>query len=88
LGNRKDSLLSAIPYGCAKAYAYHITVNYRESYGLFACNGILFNHETERRGQTFASRKITRGRNPLALQQKLHPVNFDARRDWSYAKIM
>ena len=76
------------PYGCAKAYAYHITVNYRESYGLFACNGILFNHESERRGETFVSRKITRAatRIKLGLQDKLYLGNLDARRDWGYAK--
>jgi len=75
------------PYGCAKAYAYHITVNYRESYGIFACNGILFNHESERRGETFVSRKITRAatRIKLGLQQKLYLGNLDARRDWGYA---
>lgn len=76
------------PYGCAKAYAYHITVNYRESYGLFACNGILFNHESERRGETFVSRKITRAatRISLGLQEKLYLGNLDAMRDWGYAK--
>jgi len=76
------------PYGCAKAYAYHITVNYRESYGLFACNGILFNHESERRGETFVSRKITRaaGRIKVGLQDKLYLGNLDARRDWGYAR--
>src|SRR5262249_38917453 len=76
------------PYACAKAYAYHITVNYRESYGLFACNGILFNHESERRGETFVSRKITRAatRIKLGLQEKLYLGNLDARRDWGYAK--
>jgi GDPmannose 4,6-dehydratase len=76
------------PYGCAKAYAYHITVNYRESYGLFACNGILFNHESERRGETFVSRKITRAvtRIKLGLQDKLFLGNLDARRDWGYAR--
>jgi GDPmannose 4,6-dehydratase len=76
------------PYGCAKAYAYHITVNYRESYGLFACNGILFNHESERRGETFVSRKITRAatRIKLGLQDKLYLGNLDAQRDWGYAK--
>jgi GDPmannose 4,6-dehydratase len=76
------------PYGCAKAYAYHITVNYRESYGLFACNGILFNHESERRGETFVSRKITRAatRIKLGLQDKLYLGNLDARRDWGYAR--
>src|SRR5947209_9359681 len=76
------------PYGCAKAYAYHITVNYRESYNLFACNGILFNHESPRRGETFVSRKITRAatRIKLVLQEKLYLGNLDARRDWGYAK--
>lgn len=76
------------PYACAKAYAYHITVNYRESYGLFACNGILFNHESERRGETFVSRKITRAatRIKLGLQKRLYLGNLDARRDWGYAK--
>jgi GDPmannose 4,6-dehydratase len=76
------------PYGCAKAYAYHITVNYRESYGLFACNGILFNHESERRGETFVSRKITRAatRIKYGLQEKLYLGNLEARRDWGYAK--
>jgi len=75
------------PYGCAKAYAYHITVNYRESYGMFACNGILFNHESERRGETLVSRKITRAatRIKLGLQDKLYLGNLDARRDWGYA---
>jgi GDPmannose 4,6-dehydratase len=76
------------PYGCAKAYAYWITVNYRESYGLFACNGILFNHESERRGETFVSRKITRAatRIKLGLQDKLYLGNLEARRDWGYAR--
>ncbi len=76
------------PYACAKAYAYHITVNYRESYGLFAGNGILFNHESERRGETFVSRKITRAatRIKLGLQEKLYLGNLDAKRDWGYAK--
>ncbi|HEX8709492.1 MAG TPA: GDP-mannose 4,6-dehydratase [Pyrinomonadaceae bacterium] len=76
------------PYGCAKAYAYHITVNYRESYNLFACNGLLFNHESERRGETFVTRKITRAatRIKLGLQEKLYLGNLEARRDWGYAK--
>jgi len=76
------------PYACAKAYAYHITVNYRESYGMFASNGILFNHESERRGETFVSRKITRAatRIKLGLQKKLYMGNLDARRDWGYAR--
>ena len=76
------------PYACAKAYAYWITVNYRESYNMFACNGILFNHESERRGETFVSRKITRAatRIKLGLQQKLYMGNIDARRDWGHAR--
>lgn len=76
------------PYGCAKVYAYHITVNYREAYKLFACNGILFNHESERRGETFVSRKITRAatRIKVGLQDKLYLGNLDAKRDWGYAR--
>ncbi len=76
------------PYACAKAYAYYITLNYRESYGMFACNGILFNHESERRGETFVSRKVTRAatRIKLGLQDKLYMGNLDARRDWGYAR--
>src|SRR5512143_4172034 len=75
------------PYGCAKAYAYWITVNYRESYGLFACNGILFNHESERRGETFVTRKITRavGRIKHGMQRELFLGNLDAKRDWGHA---
>lgn len=85
--NESTSFYPRSPYGCAKAYAYHITVNYREAYGLFACNGILFNHESERRGETFVSRKITRAatRIKLGLQDKLYLGNLDARRDWGYA---
>lgn len=76
------------PYGCAKAYAYYITINYREAYNLFACNGILFNHESERRGETFVSRKITRAatRIKVGLQQKLFLGNLEARRDWGHAR--
>lgn len=76
------------PYACAKVYAYHQTVNYREAYGLFACNGILFNHESPRRGETFVTRKITRavGRIKEGLQDKLYLGNLDAKRDWGYAK--
>jgi GDPmannose 4,6-dehydratase len=76
------------PYGAAKVYAYWATVNYRESYGLFACNGILFNHESPRRGETFVTRKITRAaaRIKAGLQDKLYLGNLDARRDWGYAK--
>jgi len=75
------------PYACAKAYAYHITVNYRESYGMFACNGILFNHESPRRGETFVTRKITRAasRIKLGLQSRLYLGNLDAQRDWGFA---
>jgi len=75
------------PYAVAKAYAYWITVNYRESYGLFACNGILFNHESERRGETFVTRKVTRAAAmiKLGLQDKLYLGNLDAKRDWGYA---
>jgi GDPmannose 4,6-dehydratase len=76
------------PYGCAKVYAYWITVNYRESYGLFACNGILFNHESPRRGETFVTRKITRAAAHIAagLQEKLYLGNLEAKRDWGYAR--
>jgi len=76
------------PYGAAKLYAYWITVNYRESYGLFACNGILFNHESERRGETFVTRKVTRAAAAikLGLQDKLFLGNLDAKRDWGHAK--
>ena len=75
------------PYGAAKVYAYWITVNYREAYGMFACNGILFNHESPRRGETFVSRKITRAasRIKLGLQDKLFLGNLDAKRDWGFA---
>ncbi|MFP4068901.1 MAG: GDP-mannose 4,6-dehydratase [Verrucomicrobiota bacterium] len=76
------------PYGCAKVYAYWLTVNYRESYGLHATNGILFNHESPRRGETFVTRKITRAatRIKMGLQDKLYLGNLDAKRDWGYAK--
>jgi GDPmannose 4,6-dehydratase len=76
------------PYGCAKVYAYWLTVNYRESYGMHATNGILFNHESPRRGETFVTRKITRAatRIKLGLQDKLYLGNLDAKRDWGYAK--
>ena len=76
------------PYGAAKVYAYWITVNYRESYGLFGCNGILFNHESPRRGETFVTRKITRAIPQIkgGLQDKLYLGNLDAKRDWGYAK--
>jgi GDPmannose 4,6-dehydratase len=76
------------PYGAAKVYAYWATVNYRESYDLFACNGILFNHESPRRGETFVTRKITiaAARIKAGLQDKLYLGNLDAKRDWGYAK--
>ena len=76
------------PYGVSKLYAYWITVNYREAYGLFACNGILFNHESPRRGETFVTRKITRGlaRIDLGLEKCLYMGNLDSKRDWGHAK--
>jgi GDPmannose 4,6-dehydratase len=76
------------PYGAAKVYAYWIAVNYREAYGLYACNGILFNHESPLRGETFVSRKITRAltRIRVGLQEALHLGNLDSRRDWGHAR--
>ena len=76
------------PYAVAKLYAYWMTVNYREAYGIYACNGILFNHESERRGETFVTRKITRGLANIAqgLEQCLYMGNMDALRDWGHAK--
>jgi GDPmannose 4,6-dehydratase len=76
------------PYAVAKMYAYWITVNYREAYGMFACNGILFNHESPVRGETFVTRKITRAASKIALglQDKLFLGNLDAKRDWGHAK--
>ena len=76
------------PYGVAKLYAHWITVNYREAYGLYACNGILFNHESPVRGETFVTRKITRGlaKIKLGLQKKLYLGNLNAKRDWGHAK--
>ena len=76
------------PYGVAKLYAYWITVNYREAYAMFACNGILFNHESARRGETFVTRKITRAAAKIALglQDMLYIGNMDAKRDWGHAK--
>ena len=76
------------PYAVAKMYAYWITVNYREAYGMYACNGILFNHESPLRGETFVTRKITRAaaRIALGLQEKLYLGNLDAKRDWGHAK--
>jgi len=75
------------PYGCAKVYAFWQTVNYRESYGMFCCNGIMFNHESPRRGETFVTRKITRAATRIkeGLQDKLYLGNLDAKRDWGFA---
>ena len=76
------------PYAVAKMYAYWITVNYREAYGIYACNGILFNHESPRRGETFVTRKITRGLSNIAqgLESCLYMGNMDSLRDWGHAK--
>ena len=76
------------PYGVAKLYAYWITINYREAYGMYACNGILFNHESPRRGETFVTKKITRGlsRLSLGLEKCLYLGNLDSKRDWGHAK--
>ena len=86
--NERTPFYPRSPYGCAKLYAYWIGVNYREAYGLHVTNGILFNHESPRRGETFVSRKVTRAasRIKLGLQKKLFLGNLDARRDWGYAK--
>ena len=75
------------PYGAAKVYAFWMVANYREAYSIFACNGILFNHESPRRGETFVTRKITRSlaRIKLGLERKVYLGNLDARRDWGYA---
>jgi len=76
------------PYGVAKLYAYWITINYREAYGMYACNGILFNHESKRRGETFVTRKITRGLAKIhcGLEKCIYLGNLDAKRDWGHAK--
>ncbi len=86
--NERTPFYPRSPYGVAKLYAFWMTVNYREAYGLFAANGILFNHESPRRGETFVSRKITRavGRIVAGLQDRLYLGNLDAKRDWGYAK--
>ncbi len=86
--NEKTPFYPRSPYGVAKLYAYWITVNYREAYGMFACNGILFNHESPIRGETFVTRKITRGatRIILGLDRKLYLGNLNAKRDWGHAK--
>ena len=85
--SEKSPFCPRSPYGAAKLYAYWITVNYREAYGMYACNGILFNHEGERRGETFVSRKITRAVSQASLARggKLYLGNLDARRDWGHA---
>src|SRR5687767_2443616 len=86
--NEKTKFYPRSPYGVAKVYAFWMTVNYREAYGLFAVNGILFNHESPRRGETFVSRKITRavGRIKYGLQDRVYLGNLEAKRDWGYAK--
>ena len=86
--NEKTPFYPRSPYGVAKLYAYWITVNYREAYGIYACNGILFNHESPVRGETFVTRKITRAlvRIKLGLQNVLYLGNLDAKRDWGHAK--
>ena len=86
--NEKTPFYPRSPYAVAKLYAYWIVVNYREAYGMFACNGILFNHESPRRGETFVTRKITRGlaRVSLGLEKCLYLGNLDSKRDWGHAK--
>ncbi len=86
--NEKTPFYPRSPYGVAKLYAYWITVNYREAYGMYACNGILFNHESPLRGETFVTRKITRAvaKIALGLQETLFLGNLDAKRDWGHAK--
>ena len=86
--NEETPFYPRSPYACAKVYAHWQTINYRESYGLFACNGILFNHESPRRGETFVTRKITRAiaRIVAGKQKKLYLGNLDSKRDWGYAK--
>ncbi len=86
--NEKTPFYPRSPYAVAKMYAYWITVNYREAYDMFACNGILFNHESPVRGETFVTRKITRAASKIALglQEKLYLGNLDAKRDWGHAK--
>ncbi|MDR0678151.1 MAG: GDP-mannose 4,6-dehydratase, partial [Holosporaceae bacterium] len=86
--NEKTPFYPRSPYACAKLYGYWITVNYREAYGMFAVNGVLFNHESPRRGETFVTRKITRtaARIKLGLEEKLYLGNLDAKRDWGHAQ--
>lgn len=86
--NETTSFKPRSPYAIAKEYSYWMTVNYREAYDIFACNGILFNHESPRRCETFVTRKITRAlaKIKLGLQDKLYMGNLEAKRDWGYAK--
>ena len=86
--NEETPFYPRSPYGAAKLYAYWITVNYREAYGIYACNGILFNHESPNRGETFVTRKITRAlaRISIGLEKTLYLGNLDALRDWGHAK--
>ena len=86
--NEETPFYPRSPYAAAKLYAYWITINYREAYNIFACNGILFNHESERRGETFVTRKITRGlsRVNLGLEECIYLGNLDSKRDWGHAK--
>ncbi len=86
--NEKTPFNPQSPYACAKVYGYWVTKNYRESYDMFACNGILFNHESPRRGETFVTRKIIKGvaRKKKGLQDCIHLGNLYARRDWGHAK--
>jgi GDPmannose 4,6-dehydratase len=85
--NEDSKFMPASPYACAKVFAHNLVHNYREAYGLFACSGILFNHESPRRGETFVTRKITMGaaRIKLGIQDKLYLGNLDAKRDWGFA---
>jgi GDPmannose 4,6-dehydratase len=85
--NENTTFRPRSPYAVAKVFSYHLTEHYRESYGIFACNGILFNHESERRGKTFVTRKITESiaRIKIGLDKKLYLGNLDAKRDWGYA---
>lgn len=87
LHNEKTPFHPRSPYGCAKVFAFHTTVNYREAYNIFACNSICFNHESSRRGETFVTKKITRGiaRILVGLDKKIYLGNLEARRDWGYA---
>ena len=86
--NERTALMPASPYACAKVFAHNLMRNYRESYGMFACSGILFNHESPRRGETFVTRKITlaAARIKLGMQDKLYLGNLDAKRDWGHAR--